>query len=104
MSPAVVTTTAKILCPHGFPMTLSPATHLSIDGKGAVTAVSLNCKADPNTTTPCARLTIPDNAWTTDLSVDGKPVLLETVAAAVTDGTPPKPISVTGVQSKMTAS
>lgn len=105
MSSAVVTTAATMKCQHGFGMTLTGATHLTVDGKGAVTAVAQTCTAPTSQTSkPCTALAIRPDHLTTTLTADGTAVLLATVSGAITDGLPAGKISVEGVQSKLTAS
>lgn len=118
--PNVLTTASIITCGHeGKVLTSSEAKlTLTIDGqtpetqrvllKSSVLGQSIsgppnNCKTQPSSTTsPCTSVAIITLGEATKLTVQGKPVLLDTLVGT-TNGNPVGTLSVEANQSKLTA-
>jgi hypothetical protein len=91
----VLTTAATVMCAHGGRVALSSVQHtLSVDGKPVLLASDLvgasisNCAtllSTANSTAPCLHVLSVLAGSSTNLSVGGSPVLLES-ARGITDG------------------
>lgn len=98
---AVLTAASTLVCPHGFPMNVTPSRRLlTVDGeavlvKADLLAATFKCAASsPNV--PCKKVVSVTGGLSTTLRVGGDPVALAE-ATGNSDGSPPTPWKVASV-------
>ncbi|MEZ4861769.1 MAG: hypothetical protein R3C14_10690 [Caldilineaceae bacterium] len=95
--PNVLTEASILLCSHKAPLQFQASQHkLTVDGKAVILqrdllqAVITTCPNKGPSLIPCTMVTSITNGVSTELMVDGEPVMLEN-ATGLTNGSPPTP-------------
>ena len=111
--PNILTEASVVTCIHQAPIQLKASQHkLKVDGKAVILQSDLigaavnNCPNKGPGLVPCTAVTSIITGISTELMVDGQPVMLET-ATGLTNATPPAPVMwqvQSAGQTKLTAS